>query len=244
MDDFFQQFRADRLPTSEDMVSDWTIFRAKPGRDTKMVIWSDDLFGCRTHWWTGRTIPCKRSGCEACTAGKVSRFNGWVFAKLVATEEKVIFEFTPPAALFLDSVFEEFGSLRGAQIIATRKGDRANAMVHVRCVGREKNWKNIPNPPDIVPVMCRIWGVSSAPDIIVGGTDSQPLSEAERVQMNGTKKRGVRYNAIPQSSLLQAPPAAPVELERDAVLQMIAKEAFVDGQAINRVNGRAKKARN
>lgn len=241
MDPFFETYRADRLPVEKDLISDWAIWRAKPGRDVPLIIWSDDIFGCRTHWWGGRTTPCRKEGCPACAVSTEDRWNGWVFAKLVNTEEKVIFEFTPPAGLALDEMFVQFGTLKGVQIIATRKSDRANGQVHVRCKGQAKDWRKIPTAPAIVPAMCRIWGVRPDMPIVVGGMDAQPLSEAERVKMKGKEERGVKYNRIPQTSLLQPAPAAPVEASAAELLDAIAGETFINGASIKRVNGKRHK---
>jgi len=241
MGTFAEEYRFERLPSDEDIVSDFNIFRALPGREVKLVVWSDDIFGSRTHWWGGRTIPCKKTGCDACTAFKESRWNGWVLAKRTDNDEKVIFEFTPPAGLTLDQAFNEFGSLRGLQIGTTRVSNRSNAKVHVRIFGVEKNVRTIPKAPDIVPIMARIWGLKMPPLLTPGGMDSQPLSEAERVKANGTAKRGTRYNKVPQSSLLQAPPAEPLEFSKAELLDAIAKEAWADSASIKRVNGAVKK---
>src|SRR4051794_760809 len=160
MADNFGGCRSERLPTDDDFTCGFRMVRASAGRKTDVIIWSHDMLGMRTHYFRGRTGPCWEKGCEACQRNMRSRWNGYVLAVLVPSEERVIFEFTPPAGRSLDQAFKEYDTMRGLKVTFTRTSDKVNARVHAQVKGMWDQAHAIKKVPQTWPVLMHIWGLT------------------------------------------------------------------------------------
>jgi hypothetical protein len=191
--------RTERLPTGDDSSGSWTIKRASHERPLQLVIVSHDLFGIRTHFWQRRTGPCLKVGCEACAKHQLSRWNGYLLALQVPSNERVIFEFTPAAAVTLDALFKEAGTLRGLKLLAGRAGGKLNGKVQVTSQGFTPNTHKLPADEPVWPVLSRVWGLTDAAQGSFSEFDEFATSESEKVQEGIAPKHTRRSRVVPGS---------------------------------------------
>lgn len=237
----FVGVRSERLPSDDDFNCGYRMVRSSAGRTIDFVSWSHDMLGMRTHYWRGRTGPCWEVGCEACTRGMRSRWNGYLLGQLFPSGENVIFEFTPPAGRTLDESFKEYATMRGLKCRFTRTSEKVNARVHVAVRGMWEQAHTIKLVPDTWSILMRIWGLTKGPDGIIGPMVAQQISEAENLEGQVKPKRSQKPNKIPQTSLLRTLAPQPCQADPNELLEAIARSTFADGGSSARVNGRKKK---
>lgn len=173
--------RCERLPGGHDVDFGWSIRRASHEKALLMVSISHDIFGIRTHYYRGRTGPCLKTGCPACERHMLSRWNGYLLAVDAKDASRILFEFTPPAAVQLDQAFKEFGSLRGLSIIAARTAKRANAKVVLTIKGINSQAHKLPADSEIWPILSHIWGLNEDAPIEEQEILPSALAEVERI---------------------------------------------------------------
>jgi len=179
----FDNVRSERLPSGDDQHFGWTIRRAQPGGALLLHCISRDIFGVRTHYYRGRTGPCLRTGCEACSRQQLSRWNGYLLCRDTKDGANIVFEFTPPAAMQLDEFFRQYGSLRGLRLIANRTANRANAKVTIACKGTMENPASLPSELQVWPILSHIWGLNREAPVEYSEFSAENLAELERVQL-------------------------------------------------------------
>jgi hypothetical protein len=184
--------RIERLPSKDSMISGWDIVRAKPEQNLPLVIVSTDVFGIRTHYWNRRTGPCLKSGCDACAAKMLSRWNGYLLAIVEGSNQHVIFEFTPAAAMAFDVAFKEYETLRGLRVIAKRVGKATNSKVHVAVKGKHPNAHKLPAEPEIWPILSHIWGLHESAAAVPSPLYFDGLAEVETADIRAAAKSAAR----------------------------------------------------
>jgi hypothetical protein len=117
-----------------------------------------------------------------------------------STKERVIFEFTPPAAVILDKAFQSYGTLRGLVITVSRVGDRPNGRVRVQVSGKHPNEAGIPKEPDIWSILSHLWGLSSQAKGRFQDDFADADTEHERV-VNGVNRP---VNGLDNSDILNS----------------------------------------
>jgi hypothetical protein len=173
-------------PSESDSHYTWNIRRAPPDRPLPLVVVSRKVFGVRTHYWSGRTVPCVRKDCPACAAGRLSRWTGYIACLDPGDFSKVLFEFTPPAAEQIQRFQAEAGFLREAKILATRAKKTANGRVSIAWKGRYEHPERLPVEPDLLGVLFHIWGMRQQDETSSGGYDQGELADHEKPK--GPKK--------------------------------------------------------
>lgn len=178
-------FRSERTPSSADSSSAWSIKRADSERPLPLVSLSTEWIGIRTHFWHGRTVPCRNDFCEACQAHLVSRWHGYLLTAHGSTDQRIVFEFPANALAILDSAFKQHGTLRGFRFVASRASKKPNGRVVLTPKDFVPNPSRLPVEVDAWPVLAHIWGLDDGADgILSGGTSSTMLptesAEVER----------------------------------------------------------------
>jgi hypothetical protein len=149
------------------------------------IVTSEDLIGCFTHYWGGRTVPCEGDPCPACEKLQSSRWHGYLSCFNPRTREHVLFEFTQKAAFALAEYRDAHGTLRGCHFQAFRPKRRKNSRVVIECKPADLTKITLPKPPDLVRAMSTIWQLPAtafAPDKAVDShstlsTKTEPLDE-------------------------------------------------------------------
>ncbi len=144
----------------------YAIRRTPAARALIAVITSDDLLGCATHFYGGRTVPCEAPDCAACLDQIPWRWHGYVAAIDVATYEHFIFEMTAQATDALVAYRAKHGTLKGCKIEATRAHNRANGRVRLRCKPADLQQMSLPPAPDIARALNILWNITTHNEVL------------------------------------------------------------------------------
>ena len=167
-------------PSERDAHFNWNVLRAPADRPLPLIVLSTRTFGIRTHFWAGRTTACVRSKCDACEAGRLSRWTGYLACINPADWTQTLFEYTPPAAEQLQKIMASQGCLRGSKIVASRTKKVKNARVSIVGRGLYEHMDRLPREPEILPILFHIWGLKQRDDLEGSPYDRDELPEGER----------------------------------------------------------------
>lgn len=148
--------------------------RTPPDRPLKGLITCDDMIGCYTHWWGGRTVPCEDDECEACKANTPARWHCYLSIIEAGTRDHFIFECTGKAALPIAEWRTENNTLRGAHITAFRPKRRRNAKVEIILKTFDTRGVVLPHPPDLARALSVIWQIPGSAVKIEGAINKTP----------------------------------------------------------------------
>ncbi len=162
----------------------------------RALITSDDLIGCYTHFWKGRTLPCDVDDCAACAGGMPYRWHAWVSALTSQKRQHILFEMTAQVA----EVFAEYktanGTLRGALFDANRPSRRPNGRVCVQIKSQDLTGITLPTAPDLIKCLSIIWNIATpsfnVADLLKGVNRISVKDESQPIihQANGDTKAG------------------------------------------------------
>jgi len=144
------------------------LLRTPTGRALVAIATSDDLIGCPTHFWGGRTVPCETQDCKACNEGIPWRWHAWLSAWSVANHQHFIFETTSRVAKIFVAYRTAHSTLRGCKFRARRRTMAPNSRVLVECQPTDLEGIKLPQSPDLVKCMSIIWNIRE-PDLDVQG---------------------------------------------------------------------------
>lgn len=145
-------------PEDEDGLQ-YEIRRVGTGRSVKGIILSDTLICRLTHFWGNRTVPHHEYGCEPCHQNVEGRWKGWVAVFNPTTEAIVILEITAKGCKPLRTWRKEVGTLRGAEITATRIGKKENGRVFCSLARGPVASNLLPPAPDVQLCLLKLWGL-------------------------------------------------------------------------------------
>lgn len=154
-------FRFSRRPTGDTTSGGWSLIRAKPKGDLKVICLADDFFGIDIHFFNGRTTPCRSVDCPACLGGMLSRWAGYLPCLSHPKWATVIVEFTGSASADLDGIRANLGTLRGANLVFSRANDKPNGRVRVSDCGFCKEASRLPLAPAVWPIIAKIFRVNA-----------------------------------------------------------------------------------
>jgi len=124
------------------------------------VITSTEMIGCYTHFRNNRTMPCEMPEyCESCHDGWSKRFHVYMSAIEAATCEHFILEVTACASDTFRNYQAAAGSIRGCAFRIDRPSGRPNGRMRVQCRMSDPTKAQIPQPPDLIKLLCHIWNV-------------------------------------------------------------------------------------
>lgn len=146
-------------PPTDDHRHALPIRRTPTNGRLEAVITSEDLIGCDTHYYGGRTIPCERPDCEPCNKGVPFRWHAYVSAMDARTRLHFIFEVTAQAAEILIEYRNAHGTLRGCLFEAQRLHHRPNGRVLLRAKPAAIEQMRLHQPADLIRCLCTIWSL-------------------------------------------------------------------------------------
>lgn len=126
-----------------------------------LTILSDHLLGCWTHYFRRRTQPCLGGECFICGTSSPRRWYGWLIGYDLSKGQKSIVEVPAAVALHLRSYREKHASLRGHRIKLFRKSSKPNGPVAVEMAPPKIDVAMLPECPDIVALLCKVWQIKS-----------------------------------------------------------------------------------
>lgn len=138
-----------------------------------LVATCDQMTGCWTHYFAGRTTPCTGDGCEACENGASSRWHAYVSAFDPQANEQVLFECTAAAAECFGAYRAKHGTLRGCEFRAYRVAPRANARVHLDMKPTALAQPALPQEANVQAALCHIWGIPLSETDLKLGADAR-----------------------------------------------------------------------
>lgn len=142
-------------------------------------ITTDDLIGCDTHFWQGKTMPCERPDCPACQKGVPFRWHGYLGCSNPVDRSAFLFEMTARAADSFKQYRSSYGSLRGAKFRASRWKSAPNARILIEIKPGDIPPESLPPAPDVVACMSIIWELPR-PDVQLAGR----LKDVDRITVN------------------------------------------------------------
>lgn len=185
MSEDISAYRRSHMPREDQQGYGWTIVRAHPTKALKLMLLSDEFLGIETHYWNHRTGPCRETACEACLAGYVSRWKGYILAIDTATDRSVVLEFTPPGATSMDEAKSRYGTLRGCLASVSRVKPTINGKVQIIVKDRTIIQPGKFEVYGVWDVLSRIWKLKSAAepkvaraidsDIVLGEEPNWPV---------------------------------------------------------------------
>ncbi len=172
------------------------------------IVTSDDLIGCPTHYWHGRTIPHEEEACEGCKDGLEWRWHSWLSAFNPKTHEAFLFESTARVTELFTAYRDSQGGLRGCKFRAQRRSAAINARVYLELAPANLQDVQLPDAPDLLKCMCMIWNIPLPSAHVEGMLHSIP-----RVV---TKPNGNGESITPDGQILKAHHASRRENPADA----------------------------
>lgn len=137
------------------------IKRTPPTAPLVAVVTSEDLLGCYTHFYLGRTQPHTTPTCPACEANMPYRWHAYLAAIDVKTGLHFLFECTAIAAEAFVTFREAYGSLRGCKFEARRQNRSPNGRILIRTAPIDRKALQLPTAPDLTKLLATLWSVSA-----------------------------------------------------------------------------------
>lgn len=139
----------------------YPIWSPTPDRDVSAVITSQDVIGVWTHWYEGRTHPCRgsRRRCEGCGLGYRRQWKGYLAGHDFNRGRSGLIEVTQEAFLRTPGLTLRKGKLRGCVIRLRRAGASRQARVVAALTEWTGDRAALPPAFDVVAALERIWGI-------------------------------------------------------------------------------------
>ncbi len=135
------------------------------------IVTSENLIGCHTHYYGGRTVPCEGPNCPAHQEGLPFRWHAYLSAIETKTNLHFLFECTAQAAEAFIQYRDAYHTLRGCYFQAKRWKPRPNSRVIIQTKPCKLDEVILPSPPDLIKVLAILWGIS---DQAVDGKQQNP----------------------------------------------------------------------
>jgi len=163
------------------------IIRTPAHRPLVAIVTSEDLVGCYTHFYKGRTFPCEAPECDACKDGIPYRWHAYQSAYDPKKHFHFIFECTAQAGERFTDYRAIHNSLRGCLFEATRMHARHNARIIIHCKPADLTAIRLPKPPDIIKCLAILWDFPTT-DIEVRGIEPEKKTKRIRHEKKGPAK--------------------------------------------------------
>lgn len=150
-------FETSHEPTDVTPGTALPIWRPSGKGNQCCYITSSDWIGVYTHWSRGRTIPCHKTGCEPCKEGCGRRWIGFLGVWSPRTGGHRLWAFPAGPLSTLAAGLRERSTLRGLEVIIMRGNNKPNGPVLIRLVSAPVEGLTLPDEPDILACLGRIW---------------------------------------------------------------------------------------
>lgn len=158
-----EKTRFQNRPNQDDLPQSWKILRATKKGTQRVMMLADDCVGCYVHYWHGRTRPCYRNDCEPCGMGQRPRWRGYIPVWTPAPSVGKLLEITPSVVADFDRWIQTEGTLRGASVKLSRKGNVPNGELQCDIAKPTGFAVNLPPCPNTMQLLARIWKLTHAP---------------------------------------------------------------------------------
>lgn len=144
-------------PPTEASKPGFPLLRVPRGTRTTYLCTADDLVGCYTHFWGGRTVPCEDNDCKACHEGIPARWHAYLSVLEAGTLRHSLLETTAGPALTLCEYRNTYRTLRGCRILAYRTGSGINGRINFHCTPADLSKVAMPPAPDVLRLLATVW---------------------------------------------------------------------------------------
>jgi hypothetical protein len=146
-------------PPDDDCVCPYRIRRTPTSGYLQGIVLSDDLLGCNTHFFRGRTMPCEAPNCLPCTEGVPWRYHSYLASVQYDTNVAFLLELTAQASDSFLTYRKTHGTLRGCLFRAQRATPRPNGRVVIQTKPADLSSRVLPDEPNLIKLLCHIWNV-------------------------------------------------------------------------------------
>ncbi len=166
------------MPTYTNRIPDSPRGPALPIRRTPAysalvaIVTAEDLVGCYTHYYHGRTVPCELPNCPAHDEGIPYRWHAYMSAYDVKSALHFIFEVTAAGAEPFIEYRDHHGSLRGCLFQARRLHNRPNGRLLIQTKPANLKEVRVPKAPDLTKCLAILWNLPT-PTVKNAGRDPQ-----------------------------------------------------------------------
>jgi len=147
-------------PSREDGQGNYRLLRVGRSGTVRGIIISHNLVGTGLHYWKGKSTPCNQSTCEACKEGHTARWYGYIALWSAKTDSIGICEITDGCADDVDRYRARHSTIRGAELLLTRQGQRPNGRILANLTPGSIADERLPSAPDVIKILMKIWGMN------------------------------------------------------------------------------------
>lgn len=196
-------------PPSDPRGAALPLVRTPSGRGLVAIVTSEDLIGCPTHFWGGRTVPCEAADCKPCSEGLPWRWHAWLSAWSPNDHRAFIFESTARVAEIFVAYRTTHGTLRGCKFRAQRRTTSPNSRVYLECQPADLQGIRLPEAPDLIKCLSIIWNIRtpevdvqgilrSVPRVVVDQKGNGELIHPDGQLFQATDETGPNHPTIPR----------------------------------------------
>ena len=168
----------------------------------RWLITTPDLIGTPTHYYHGRTQPCEGPECQACQEGLSWRWHGYVAIYSPRSQRHCLLELTARVAESFVRYRDDHGTLRGCDMTAWRSPQQPNGKVFVTLVPADLTSIKLPEPPDVLRCLMKMWDLAEA-DVSIGPA----TKNAPRIAIDtSTSPKNWQPNRLPDANLYPTKP--------------------------------------
>lgn len=128
----------------------------------RVLVTTPDIIGTYTHWYAGRTQPCRGDTCKACLEGAPSRWLGYIAGRIADGPRHAIIELPQLAAEQISRHIADHGPIRGRILTLARLSKRANGRVSASIENDTDPDREIPPAPDMPRCLATLWQIKLA----------------------------------------------------------------------------------
>lgn len=147
-------------PDSVDSIPNFRLLRTPCDRKISGIIVSSEHVGAKIHYWKGRSKPCRGETCEACEAGQIPRWKGYILLYDPKLRTQVVFEFTERVYPQFQMFLQIHKTLRGGQMTAGRLNRKPNGPLLVTFDQYLYDQNHLPQESNLRDILSRIWEIT------------------------------------------------------------------------------------
>lgn len=150
-------------PPPDDGPNKYRLIRTPQNGKIEGIILSEKPRAVWTHYYGGRTTPCRGDDCQACASEVPRRWHCYVMLWGPRSDAIVLFELTTSGAEPLYKHLQTEATLRGLGITTRRMNGKPNGPVHLTIMAASNAHLKLPKCPDEALALLRVWKLREDP---------------------------------------------------------------------------------
>lgn len=184
------------------------LVRCPPTSTRPYLVTADNVVGCEVYWMAGRSNPHLAASpeqiangetveCPGCDAGKHHRFVAWLTCWDEQKLQHIILEVSANASEQIGTYRHQYGTLRGARIVLSRKNQRYNGTMTATLSQSALHLEAIPAAFDLIEQLEFLWQCPNKSDKAVMVTPREIPAKEPRRKHDSAETAKV-YTASPE----------------------------------------------